>query len=207
MTNRCCGCVYRSPSNDSTSDGRTKSTNAVINLIKKAYQRNHNLFIVGDFNFKDIDWCNDYAPLEKQHPRDFIKVLQNCFLYQHVTEPTRYRQNERSNILDLILSSEEGMVQDLTYHHVSIEFNVCFTQVKDEITPGHNIYKTNGTIKSELNQQVWEELLNSKFENDYDMFFEKLRIAMELNTPKKANSKSKKNIYMTNGAMRLKNKK
>ena len=34
-----CGCVYRSPSNDSTSDGRTKSTNAVINLIKKAYQR------------------------------------------------------------------------------------------------------------------------------------------------------------------------
>ena len=107
------------------------------------------------------------------------------------------------------------MVQDLTYHpplgesdHVSIEFNVCFTQVKDEITPGHNIYKTNyGAIKSELNPQLWEELLNSKFENDYDMFFEKLRTAMELNTPKKANTKSKKNIYMTNGAMRLKNKK
>ena len=157
-----CGWVYRSPSNDSTSDGRTKSINAVINLIKKAYQRNHNLFIVGDFNFKDIDWCNDYAPLEKQHLRDFIEVLQNCFFYQHVTKPTRYRQNERSNILDLILSSEEGMVQDLTCHpslcendHVSIEFNVCFTQVNDEITPGHNIYKTNyGAIKSELNQQV-----------------------------------------------------
>ena len=107
------------------------------------------------------------------------------------------------------------MVQDLTDHpplgesdHVSIEFNVCFTQVKDEITPGHNIYKTNyGVIKSELNQQVWEELQNSKFENDYDMFFEKLRTAMELNTLKKANSKSKKNMYMTNGAMRLKNKK
>ena len=51
-------------------------------------------------------------------------------------------------------------MQDLTYHpphgesdHVSIEFNVCFTQVKDEITPGHYIYKTNyGAIKSELNQ-------------------------------------------------------
>ena len=112
-----CGCVYRSPSNDSTisndstTDGRTKSTNAVINLIKKAYQRNHKLFIVGDFNYKDIDWCNDYAPLEKQQLRDFIEVLQNCFLYLHVTEPTRYRENEKSNILDLILSSEEGMVR------------------------------------------------------------------------------------------------
>ena len=64
------------------------------------------------------------------------------------------------------------MVQDLIYHpplgesdHVSLEFNVCFTQVKDEIPPGHNIYKTNyGAIKAELNQQVWEELLNSQFE-------------------------------------------
>ena len=72
-------------------------------------------------------------------------------------------------------------MQDLTYHpplgesdHVSLEFNVCFTQVKDKITPGRNVYKTNyGAIKAELNQQVWEELLNSKFENDYDMFFRK----------------------------------
>ena len=106
-------------------------------------------------------------------------------------------------------------MQDLTYHpplgesgHVSLEFNVCFTQVKDEITPGRNVHKTNyGAIKAELNQQVWEELLNSKFENDYDMFFEKLRTAMELNTPKRANSKIKQNIYMTNRAMCLKNKK
>ena len=48
-----CGCVYRSPSNDSTIDERRQSTNAVIKLIKKAYQRNHNLLIVGDFNYKD----------------------------------------------------------------------------------------------------------------------------------------------------------
>ena len=207
-------CVYRSPSNDSTIDGRTQSTNAVINLNKKAYQRNHNLFIVGDFNYKDIDWCNDYALLEKQHLTDFIEVLQTCFLYQHGTEPTRYRENEKSNILNLILSREEGMVQDLTYHpplgesdHVSLEFNVRFTQVKVEITPGRNVYKTNyGAIKAEL-KQVWEELLNSKFENDYDMFFEKLHTAMEMITPIKENSKSKKNIYMTNRATRLKNKK
>ena len=57
-------------------------------------------------------------------------------------------------------------------------------------------------MKAELNQQIWEELLNSKFENDYDMFFEKLHTSYI-----KANSKSKKNIYMTNRAMRLKNKK
>ena len=36
-------------------------------------------------------------------------------IFQHVTEPTRYRENERPNLLDLVLSSEEGMVQDLRY--------------------------------------------------------------------------------------------
>ena len=99
------------------------------------------------------------------------------------------------------------MVQDLAYHPPLGESDhVCFTRVKDEITPGRNVYKTKyGAIKTELNQQVWEELINSKFENDYDTFFEKLHTAMEMNTPIKANTKSKKNIYMTNRAMRLKN--
>ena len=48
------------------------------------------------------------------------------------------------------------MAQDLTYHpplgesdYASLEFNVCFTQVKDEITPGHNVYKKNyGAMKA-----------------------------------------------------------
>ena len=52
----------------------------------------------------------------KQHLQYFIENLQNCFLYQHVTEPTRYRANETPNVLDLILSSEEGTVKDLAYN-------------------------------------------------------------------------------------------
>ena len=103
-----CGCVYRSSSNDNTIAGSTQSTNAVINLIKKAYEINNNLLIVGDFNYKKIDWCNDYAPLEQQYLLNFIGVLQDCFLYQHVIEPTRHRENETSNLLDLVLSNEEG---------------------------------------------------------------------------------------------------
>ena len=80
---------------------------AVINLTKTAYDRNINLIIAGDFNYKNIDWCNEYA--EKEYLVDFINTLQDCFFYQHVTEPTRHRDNETSNLLDLILSSEEGI--------------------------------------------------------------------------------------------------
>ena len=122
-----CGCVYRSPSNDATKEGCTQSTMAVINLIKTTYNRNINLIIAGDFNYKNIDWCNEYA--EQEYLVDFINTLQDCFLDQHVTKPTRHRDNETSNLLDLILSSEEGMIKDLSYHpplgesdHVVLKF-------------------------------------------------------------------------------------
>ena len=48
-----------------------------------------------------------------------------------MTEPTRYRVNETPNVLDLILSSEEGMVQDLAYNPPLVKdiflnmFNAC----------------------------------------------------------------------------------
>ena len=90
------------------------------------------------------------SPSGQKHLLDFIEALQDCYLFQHITEPIRYRDNERSNILDLILSSEEGMVQDLSYHpligesdHVCLTFNLLHTQQKDYFTPMHNIFKTN----------------------------------------------------------------
>ena len=33
-----------------------------------------------------------------------------------MSEPTRHGENEESNLLDLILTSEEGMVHNLAYH-------------------------------------------------------------------------------------------
>ena len=111
-----CGCMYSSPSGDAEKNGCLKSTQAISNLIFEAYQRNPNFLIAGDFNYKEIDWLNENSPPSQQHLQDFIENLQNCFLYQHVTEPTRYRANETPDVLDLILSSKECMVQDLAYN-------------------------------------------------------------------------------------------
>ena len=208
-----CGCVYRSPSQDSTIDGCTKSTNAIINLIKTAHFKNNNLIIAGDFNYKEIDWCNEYA--EHQYLTDFIDVLQECFLYQHVTEPTRHRLNETSNLLDLVLSSEEDMVYDLSYHsplgesdHVILEFHVNFKQNEVRKPPERNIYKADyEAINKDVNDQNWEDVFNSSFENDYNTFLDTLQNSLEKHSPLKANNTKKKNIYMTSDAMRLKNKK
>ena len=142
-----CGCIYRTQSSDIDNNAGIQSTKAITQLIRTAYQRNTNLLIAGDFNYRNIDWTNEYAPKGQQH-LDFIETLQDCYLFQHFTEPTRYRDGETSNILDLILSSEEGMVHDLTYHppiggsdHVCLRFNVFLNQYqgKYNVTPVRNI--------------------------------------------------------------------
>ena len=83
----------------------------------------------------------EYAP-------HHVETLQDCFLSQHVTEPTCYREGERSNLLDLVLSTDEGMVHDLTYHpplgesdHVIIRFNVPLHQSRkiDDLSDQYNI--------------------------------------------------------------------
>ena len=104
------GCIYRIPSNINGSIG---STNDIIQIITEAYEHNHNLIIAGDFNYKEIDWENYCAPY--QYELRFLEALKECYLHQHVTEPTRYRENEQPNLLDLILSTEEGMVKDLEH--------------------------------------------------------------------------------------------
>ena len=55
--------------------------------------------IMGDFNHADIRWnsldsCDD--------GKAFLMLFQDCFLAQHVSEPTR-----GDNILDLILSTQK----------------------------------------------------------------------------------------------------
>ena len=194
-----------------------KSAITTSEIVKAAYERNRNLVIAGDFNYKEIDWVNEFAPPSKDHQAVFIEALQDCYLYQHVTEPTRHRQNEVPNLLDLILSSEESMIRDLTYHpplgesdHVCIRFDVLHGKVQpvEAENIGRNVYKANyKAIIDELNSYDWVMLLNSSFVEDYKRFFDILEKVMEKFTPLRTPIKKKKNLYMTREARRLKNKK
>ena len=178
---------------------------------------NSSIVVTGDFNYREIDWENEFAPPEKENQRFFIKALQDCYLYQHVSEPTRYRQNENPNLLDLVLSGEEGMVCDLDYlpplgesDHVCIKFNVkCTKSAEIPETKKRNIFKANyAAIIEQLSQYDWDELLNSNFNKDYETFFGILDQLLEENTPYKTPKKARKNLYMmTREAEKLKIKK
>ena len=78
---------------------------------------------MGDFNHPDIRWNSLDSSNESEK---LLLLVQNCFLMQHVLEPTR-----GDNVLDLILSSNKEFVDNVTVveplgtsDHSQIHFNL-----------------------------------------------------------------------------------
>ena len=70
--------------------------------------------ITGNFNYLGIDWDNESFHEKNEYLSLFVNTTQDCFLYQQIAEPTRYRQEEPSD-LDLVFRNEEGMVHNLVH--------------------------------------------------------------------------------------------
>ena len=46
----------------------------------------------------------------------FVNTTHDCFLFQHVKKPTRYREGEIPNILDLVPTYEERMIDTIDHY-------------------------------------------------------------------------------------------
>ncbi len=105
------GCIYRSPRTNND------NTQSLCNLLQEVDEINpSHLLIVGDFNFPEVDWSNYHSNAPQNHRSHiFINKILDMFLYQHITEYTRYREGQNPSLLDLILTNEEGMVNDILY--------------------------------------------------------------------------------------------
>ena len=96
------------------------------------------ILIMGDFNFREIDWNNEETSVGEDHLATiFLEPVRDTYLHQHVKEPTRYRSHNIPSLLDLIFTNEEHMVSDLNYlpglgssDHLQINFVFnCFIDV------------------------------------------------------------------------------
>ena len=89
--------------------------------------------IMGDFNLNCIVWNPKHSVpygLDASAPeRLFIDCLQDTYLHQHVTQPTRFREGQWPMCDDLILPTNEGDISDITYSpglgksdHIRLQF-------------------------------------------------------------------------------------
>ena len=112
--------------------------------------------IMGDFNHGHIQWKSLESAGGDDH--QFLLLTQDCFLTQHVLEPTR-----GENVLDLILSSQKKLVDNVKVHeplgssdHNQIHFNIKTLSMRKFNT---GKYKK---LRTYLTNIVWNNFLKKK---------------------------------------------
>ncbi|VDH94238.1 Hypothetical predicted protein [Mytilus galloprovincialis] len=167
------GLIYRTPSNSSK-----EYNDKLVNLMSEATDMGYShILIMGDFNYPEINWetWNTKGDRPNSTENKFLEALQDNFLYQHTTKPTRWRGADTPHTLDLLITNEEEMISNLEYmsplgksdHCVlSFDFN-CYVNIK-RAPKIANLYN-HGNYKEfiqELNKIDWHNKLNA--ENSID---------------------------------------
>lgn len=141
------GGIYKSP--NTSIENHFK----LFELMQCEYVKSHkNVVIVGDFNFPGIDW-NDWSTIHSENhvTYKFIELLRDNFMHQHVTENTRYRVGQNPSLLDLIITNDEDIVENITYRdtlgasdHIGLTFEIaCKLNINVNRHPRTNFFKGN----------------------------------------------------------------
>ena len=119
------GCMYLSPNSNADNEDKIRQT-----LQKASDSKYSHLLITGDFNQPDIDWTNCTSPQVSEHrATKFLDKIRDCYLFQHVTQPTHHRGEQQANFLDLSFTNEMDMIEEVHHkpplgksHHSRLEF-------------------------------------------------------------------------------------
>uniref|UniRef100_A0A493TF21 Reverse transcriptase domain-containing protein n=1 Tax=Anas platyrhynchos platyrhynchos TaxID=8840 RepID=A0A493TF21_ANAPP len=110
------GNCYRPPNQDEDTDEFYRQLTEVV--------KSSVLVLVGDFNFPDISWKHNTG--QRKQSRRFLESVEDSFLTQLVSEPTR-----GGAPLDLLFTNREGLVEDVVVgtclgqsDHETVEFTI-----------------------------------------------------------------------------------
>ena len=162
-------CLYRSPTRSETSDTNNE---LLLDLLKKISDRKYShVCIVGDFNYKTINWKSWTTTGGENSPElAFIEGVRDCYLYQHVENPTRRRGNDEPSLLDLALTNEAMQIANIQHHApigksdhdvISFDFHCYLNYSKPKVQFAYAKGDFDG-MKQNINESRWKE----KFEND-----------------------------------------
>ena len=105
------GVIYRS---ESQSTANTASLNALLKSIGLGQKFSHKC-VVGDFNYRKINWSAQHLCGEDSEEEKFLDAVAGGFWHQHVKSPTRARGTDTPNLLDLVLTNELDMVDEVSH--------------------------------------------------------------------------------------------
>nr|VZI08040.1 unnamed protein product [Spirometra erinaceieuropaei] len=161
--------VYRPPRRDNMADAR------LLEELEKFATR-PDILIMGDFNAPHIDWSSTHANSSEQtYDRSFLNTALKLFLTQHVMLPTRVREGQQANCLDLVLTKSQGSIDEVSYlpplETVQFTEGMVLTELlrlKESKSPGPDKIpaKTLKELAGELSKPL-SMLFHTSFETGY----------------------------------------
>ncbi len=158
-------CFYRSGSGSDANNNRLRE---MINLAaNKSYTFT---CYIGDFNYPDINWetlrpGSDNESEEQQ----FVECILSNYLTQHINKPTRVRGTDKPSILDLLLTNDAKIIQNIEYHsplgksdHSVLKFDIlCYSKVQQYKKMKYYFDSANYVaMKREVSNIDWDEELS-----------------------------------------------
>ena len=159
------GGIYRSPNSS------PENTIKMIDLINIACNENYmyvTKVLVGDYNIPEIDWLSwNTIKSESHYSFKFLECLRDNYLEQLVHMPTRWRDQQPGNLLDLVLTDCEDNILNLetanhlgNSDHLSIEFLInCSTENYVNEVEKRNFYRADYvSANQKLLNENWDVL-------------------------------------------------
>ena len=154
---------------------------------------------------------------ENAPERLFIDCLQDTYLHQHVTQPTRFREGLRPTCDDLILTTDEGDISDISYSpgigksdHIRLQFYLYTNIRRHYATREYRLFdKADYNKMREMMLMInWTHELQGKSpQRSMDIFQQHLNVAVDRWVPvKKVKTSSyagQKPVWMTQETLRM----
>ena len=202
------GCIYRR--GKSTDENSENLKSIIKHELMNKFDR---VLIAGDFNFPNINWQRgDSSDLQGEA---FIETINDAYFIQHITQPTRIKNDQKKNILDLVLTKDAEDVQHIEYcsalglsDHLLLKF---FTTVPKTIQQRNNVSRLDFNKGNYVDFNIfidkdnWEELnameveegwikIKNKILNGVDLFIPKVKIKSKKTKPPWMNIEVRKSI-------------
>ena len=158
--------VYRSPN---CHEDCLVEVEQILSYDKEGPCRASHRVILGDFNLRGINWVTETSNVNENHiDTKFLEAVRDNYLFQHVKQVTRTKENQQDSLLDLILTNEENMIDNIRYlpplgksDHLVIQFSlITYINRFRTQTEKLNFFKGNyDQLRTNLRNIAWDEAI------------------------------------------------
>ena len=166
-----CALIYRRGKSNAENNQNMLKLFEKLSLLNPSH-----LLIMGDMNLTEIDWVNQRCKINNTEDINFkfLECMRDCYLFQHVTEPTRQRGQNEPSTLDLVLTNEEHMIPAIEYlaplgksDHSILKFEIICSLDKKPPKIITEINKGNYNKMREIFKSVdWDSKMNKDLDVD-----------------------------------------